>query len=258
MVLGDALDFRATAAPVMTNQGLTGYFGASRSSFWGWVGTTENPRGRFSRAANAQEGFTRNSLFPGAAVYATPAVSNHPALPNVFGGSAAAEVVTLSTDFSTFSSFTTPDLVKAGAVVDPFDRAVYFADVSGAIHQFPVSGTWAPIYSANATGSVEADMTLNSGGWVLYYADTLGTVSAWKVAEPPVTESPTAAPIMNTTAPTAMVIETEPPTEAPVSAAPTATPVVATAAPTAPPTSSSANKPVMVLSVMAAVLSLFV
>ena len=260
---GDSRDFRASTAPVITNQGLSAYFGASRSSFWGWAGTMDNPRGRFSRPANVGTvGFTRNPTAPGQPVFATPAVSSG-ATPTVFGGSAAAEVVRLSYDLATTDVFTTTGFIKAGAVVDPFDRVAYFAEDVGFIHQFPVAGTFTPTWSFNATGPVEGDMDINSNGWVVYVADTNGLITALKVADVPVTMAPTAAPFANTSAPT--VVTAAPTVSAagnetsqPVSAVPTAAPQVPpTEAPVAAPTGSSAAQPMMILSVAAVALSLF-
>jgi hypothetical protein len=204
----------------MINDGLSGYFGASRSSFWGWLGNADNGRGRFSRSPNTGvAGFSRNPEFAGEPVFATPAVTSDPAAPILFSGTAAAEFVRLSADFSVQEVFTTTDLIKAGALVDPFDRVAYFVEESGAVHQMPVTGTLAPIWSfSNLTVTVEGDMALNANGWILYVADTNGFITALQVSEVPVTDAPTVAPAVAT------------------STVPTAAPVIAPVVPTATPT----------------------
>jgi hypothetical protein len=227
----------------------------------------DNPRGRFSRAANTgRAGFTRNPTNPGEPVFASPALTSDPLVPTLFSGTAATEVVRLSYDFATQDVFTTTSLIKAGAVVDPFDRVAYFAEESGVVHQFPVADTFAPIWSFNATGPVEGDMEINSNGWIVYVADTNGLITALQVAEVPVTLAPTAAPFVNTSAPTLAPVITVAPTlsaagnatSEPVSEVPTAAPQVpATEAPVAAPTGSSAAQPMMIVSIAAVVLSLF-
>jgi hypothetical protein len=256
----------------MTNGGLSGYFSASRSSFWGWLGDADNGRGRFSRPPNTGvAGFSRNPDFPGEPVFATPALTSDPLAPILFGGTAAAEFVRLSADFSVQDVFFTTDLIKAGARVDPFDRVAYFVEESGVIHQMPVTGALTPIWSfSNLTVTVEGDMALNSNGWILYVADTTGFITALQVTEVPVTDAPTVAPaVVTTTAPTvapvfAPVVPTATPTvgandTAPDTEAPTAAPQVAPTevpATTEAPASSSAQP--MLFAVIASVaLSLF-
>ena len=63
-------DFQAVTPPVITNRGLSAYWGVSRGGFRGWI-----PK-RFSRARDVAVGFTRNPDFAGQPVFAPPALSN--------------------------------------------------------------------------------------------------------------------------------------------------------------------------------------
>merc|ERR1711935_488978 len=115
-------DFQAVTPPVMTNNGLSGYWGVSRSGFRGWT-----PK-RFSRARSATIGFTRNEDFPGQPVWAVPALSNDGPEPTIFGGSAARQFVRMNHDFSKQKTVPTEGYVKTAALVDADERAVYYVE----------------------------------------------------------------------------------------------------------------------------------
>lgn len=224
-LLGDApRNFQAIAAPTLTNQGLSAFYATTRSGYYGWNGSVENARGRFNRGAQAFVGFDRNAVFPGQAVFASPAVNNGvattPDQPIIFGGTASTQFIRLNSDFTEQTVVDTSSIIKAEARVDPFDRVVYFVEEAGMVHQVDFT-TIQDIWTVNMTSTVEGDIALNKNGYVLYVADTTGLVTALQVSEIPVTPSPTASPTAN------------------VTASPTGAPVVATPSPTPSPTSSA-------------------
>lgn len=279
LVLSDApRDFQSMTAPAITNQGLSVYYSASRSAFYGWIGSSTNPRGRFNRGPQAVEGFTRNTAFAGQPVFATPAVSNGvatlPSEPVIFCGTASTEFVRLDYNFSQQVVVTTLSLIKSEARVDPFDRVVYFVEESGTLHQVDFA-TIQDIWVFNASNTVEGEMALNPNGYILYFADATGLVTALQVSNIPLTAAPTAAPTANITeteAPTitVTVADTAEPTPAPtvgeeetpqptVLAAPEPepAPTVAPAPAPAPAPTSGSSQPMIFLSVVSMVLCLF-
>lgn len=263
--------FQSITAPTITNQGLSAYFSTSRSNFYGWYGTTTSPRGRFNRGPQAVAGFTRNSLFAGQPVFASPAVSNGvatlPIEPVIFGGTAAPEFVRLNYNFTEQVVVPTSSLIKAEARVDPFDRVVYFAEESGTLHQVDFA-TIQDIWVYNASNTVEGELALNPKGSILYIADSTGLVTALQVSNLPVTVAPTAAPTANVTeslAPSVgTVAETPAPTPAPTAGEDTPEPTVGseaeapTVAPApAPAPDSGSSQPMIFISIVSMVLCLF-
>jgi hypothetical protein len=151
---------------------------------------------------------------------------------------------------------------------------VYFAQDRGVITAAnPQTGD---IFYEMSTGvPLVSNFALSEDGSVLYYGDQIGSVVAWKVAEPavspteaPVSE-PTVAPVVSgtktptvtgetaaptvtagpTAGPTTASPRVEPTTRLPTAASPTVSPV---AKPTAPPTTSGAPHATFVVSMIAA------
>jgi hypothetical protein len=267
----DPRAFQGITAPTMTNQGLNGYFGTSRSGFFGWAGNTENGRGRFNRGPQGVAGFNRNDIFPGQAVFASPAVSSSPDLPFVFGGTASNQFVRLNADFSEEIVVDTTGVIKAEARVDPFDRVVYFVEENGMVHSVNFNNI-VDEWTLDIGAGVEGEMALDDkNGYVLYVADINGFISALQLSDIPITPSPTSAPSdsrsASPTAPTGAPIGITPSPSATPSGSPVASPtdmmtpgptagtVPATPQPTpgdddaTPPTPDSASKPMMLLTV---------
>lgn len=218
-------DFQSLTAPVMTNNGLSAYWGVTRSGFRGWT-----PK-RFSRARSASIGFTRNDDFPGQPVWAQPAVSNDGPTPFIFSGSAAKEFVKMNFDFTEQVIVPTLGYVKTKALVDVEERAVYYVESNtGILHQANVVDL-TDLWTIPVNFSVEGEMALTPRSDVLIVADTRGVVTALQLAEIPTTESPTSFP---TDGPTVT------PTMAPTN---TSSPVESTASPTAIPTLSPIPEP---------------
>jgi len=219
-------DFQSLTAPVMTNKGLSAYWGVSRGGFRGWT-----PK-RFSRARSVSIGFSRNTDFPGQPVWAQPALSNDGPEPTIFGGTAAREFVRMSYDFEDTEVVATEGYVKTAAIVDGAERCVYYVETeTGTLHQADFDDLF-DYWTEPVNFSVDGEMAITPKSDVLIVADTRGVISAFQVAEIPVTDAPTGMPsdapsFSPTPAPTI--------TKAPI--APTEAPVVApTEAPVAPPT----------------------
>mmetsp|Transcript_39729 Transcript_39729/g.95869 ORF Transcript_39729/g.95869 Transcript_39729/m.95869 type:complete len:535 (+) Transcript_39729:175-1779(+) len=176
-------DFQVTTPPVMTNDGQIAYWGVARSGFRGWTNR------KFSRVRNAVDGFARNSDFPGQPVFATPAVSHgsDSSQPVVFGGTSSNEFVRLNHDFSESVVVKTNSLIKSRAVVDVNDRAVYYVEEDGTLHQVDfdlLTDTWThSVVSSTSDSNVHGEMTLTPAGDVLLVADTSGTVKGLQVSE---------------------------------------------------------------------------
>lgn len=223
-------DFQSLTAPVMTNNGLSAYWGVSRGGFRGWT-----PK-RFSRARTVSIGFTRNPDFPGQPVWAQPALSNDGPEPTIFGGTSAREFVRMSFDFDDTDVVATEGFVKAAAVVDGADRCVYYVEDNGILHQadfFDLEDYWTDSLDFTVTG----EMALTPRSDILIAANGRGVISAYQVAEIPVTEAPSEMPsdgpsVVPTAAPTFTKAPVAP-TEAPT-ATPTMAPVAPVAAPVAP------------------------
>jgi hypothetical protein len=216
-------DFMGITRPVMTNEGRSSYWSVSRSAYYAWVGQAGFDRYKFSRFPTAVEGFSRNLISPGQPCFAAPALSSDPTEPVLFGGSADTEFVRLNFDFTVKTSVTTSSHIMAEAKVDPADRAVYFVESDGIVHQASFD-TIADIWSLPLAFGVEGEMAISKNGAILYAADTRGFITALQVADIPVTlmpsASPSTSPSMNPTGPTAG-------------------PAVATAGPTASPTTGN-------------------
>jgi len=233
-------DFQSITPPVMTNKGLSAYWGVSRSGFRGWT-----PK-RFSRARTVSVGFTRNDDFPGQPVWAPPALSNDGPEPVIFGGSAAKEFVRMSWDFEDQTVVATEGYVKTKALVDGDERVVYYVESENGLVHAASFDDISDVWTQQMNFSVEGEMALTPRSDVLIVADKRGVITAFQVATIPITDSPTGfptevpsvapskAPVVATPSPTAMPVETEAPvqkTEAPEPPAPDVEPPAATDAP---------------------------
>ena len=239
-------DFQALTAPVMTNNGMSAYWAVSRSGFRGWT-----PK-RFSRARTVTVGFSRNDDFPGQPVWAPPALSNDGPEPTIFGGSAAKEFVRMSYDFSEQIVVPTVGYVKTMALVDGDDRAVYYVESNtGTLHQANFNDL-TDLWNQAMNFSVDGEMALTPRSDVLLVADTRGVITAFQVADIPITEAPSSLPsdgpsMEPSNVPTiskAPVVTTESPTAAVV---PTDAPVVATevtGVPTTEPVAEAVEAPI--------------
>ncbi|VEU40059.1 unnamed protein product [Pseudo-nitzschia multistriata] len=248
-------DFQSITPPVMTNNGMSAYWGVSRSGFRGWT-----PK-RFSRARDVSVGFTRNEDFPGQPVWAPPTLSDDGLEPFLFGGSAAREFVKMSWDFRERIVVPTGGYVKTKAIIDGDSRVVYYMESDNGILHSADFDDVDDIWTVPFNFTVDGEMALTPRSDVLIAADSKGAITALQVADIPVTDAPSQlpsdgpslAPTMRPTisaAPSVYVaVPTEVPTAAPLApdteapvtvqlpsatAAPVATPVVA-------PTSSSAT-----------------
>lgn len=234
-------DFQTLTPPVMTNGGLSAYWGVSRSGFRGWT-----PK-RFSRARSVTVGFTRNEDFPGEPVWAAPVLSNDGPTPTVFGGSAAREFVKMNFDFSEQVVIPTTGYVKTKALVDGDDRAVYYVESdTGTLHQADFDDL-TDIWNFPLNFSVDGEMAITPTSDVVIIADTRGVITALQVAEIPTTDAPsvlpsdgpsvmpsdgptiTTAPVSSTASPTIAVTASTPVivTESPIAASGTEEPVAA-------------------------------
>ena len=256
--------FRAITAPVLTNRGLYAYFSASRSEFYGWNGNLDNARGSFNRGPQEHIGFTRNAAFKGQCVFASPALSSSTDQPFIFGGTASPEFVRMNYNFSQETVVNTSYLIKAEARVDPFDRAVYFVEESGFLHQVNFD-TIQDIWTQDMGGMVTGEMALSPKGYVIYVADTSGAVTALQLSDIPVTPSPSAppsySPSAGPTAPTAAPINmTASPNNIPAPLSTAAPTTNSTPQPSGPSgsslvTTSGATHPMLLLSVVSLVLA---
>jgi hypothetical protein len=253
------VDFQSTTPPVITNEGLSAYWGVTRSSYRGWNNK------RFSRARDNAVGFERNVDFAGEAVFAAPALSNDGPDPIIFGGSASTEFVRMTIDFETVI-VRTQDLIMSKAIVDGEERAVYYVEMNGNLHQANVD-TLVDNWNFTVNFAVEGEMALTPNNDVLIVADRRGVIRALEVAEIAVTEAPSDMPSdmpsmapSGESVPTAPVAPTAPAptadvdaTPAPVSSGDTDAPVTGTA-----PPASGANQPMMVIAAVAGFAGLFI
>lgn len=238
-------DFQTLTPPVMTNSGLSGYWGVTRSGFRAW-----SPK-RYSRARSATIGFTRNEDFPGQAIWAVPTLSNDGPEPTIFGGSAAKQFVRMNYDFSEQMTVPTVGYVKTAALVDGDERAVYYVESdTGTLHQADfdnLSDNW----NFPMNFSVDGEMAMTPKSDVVIVADTRGVITALQVADIPVTNSPSGMPTDEPSTKLSMVPTTshapvdpsatdEPTTATPTTTAPVAVPV---AAPVATPIGGEEPEP---------------
>lgn len=253
-------DFQTITPPVMTNKGMSVYWGVSRSGFRGWT-----PK-RFSRARDVSIGFTRNDDFPGQPVWAPPALSNDGPEPFIFGGSAAMEFVKMNWDFSKTSVVATTGYVKTKALIDGDERAVYYVESDNGILHGANFDDITDMWTQPMNFTVDGEMALTPRSDVLIVADTRGVITAYQVANIPITDAPSnlpsdgpsLAPTMNPSESLAPVVFIPPPTDAPIvtdvpvaqptespEPAPVVTPEILmppVAAPTAAPVSSGASR----------------
>ena len=253
ITLGDVRNFQGITPPVMTNEGKSAYWSVSRSNWFTWVGIEGLKRTYFSRSHTANIGFTRNAQFKGQPCFAPPALSSSTTEPVVFGGTAAAEFVRTTFDFSQKRTKTLSSIVYSQAVVDPADRVVYYAESAGFVHRgnfVNLNDNW--VYELE--GGTQGEIALSENGSILYVADTGGKITALQVAEIPATAEPSAPP---SGAPSAE------PTLAPAFPTPSPSGAPTTPLPTdiasAPPTgvSAGASKQIWAISLVAAAASLF-
>jgi len=154
---------------------LSAYWGVSRNGFRGWVSK------RFSRARNAVAGFERNEKTSGQPVFAAPTLSNDDEFPVVFGGTASNQFVRMNFDFTEIIEVPTIGYIKARAIVDSNDRAVYYVEDNGMIHQAnfdDLTDEWTYILP----NGVDGEMAITSQSDVIIIADINGMITALKVS----------------------------------------------------------------------------
>jgi hypothetical protein len=220
--LGDEpRDFQSGRPPVMANEGRSAYWAISRSAFWAWVGEGTNGRGKFNRGPTGNVGFTRNDAFAGQAPFATPALSSDSAAPFVFGGSAHLEFIRLNFDYTQQVVVATESHIMASAIVDPEDRAVYYVESNGMVHQVNFDSI-GDIWTYTLGFGVEGEIALHPNGRALYIADTRGLITALQVAEIPQTTAPSVFPtdIASESPSKAPAVPTESPTSSPTGSTP--------------------------------------
>ena len=253
-----AIDFQSTTAPVITNGGLSAYWGVTRSGFRVWADK------RFTRARTAAAGFTRNTDFQGTATFAQPALSNDGPEPVMFGGTASPEFVRLNFDFTAQVVVPAGSVIFSKAVVDAEERGAYFVETSGILH-FVDFTTLADIWTQSIDFRVEGEMAVTPNYAVVIVPDARGVIKAYQVADIPVTEAPSdfpsdmpsMAPSGDATAATTSAPVEPGSTPAPVPS-PTASPGTPTSEPVATAPPSSANKPMMVVAFVATIACLMV
>jgi hypothetical protein len=254
-------DFQSITAPVITNQGLSAYWSVSRSAFQAWTGK------EFSRARSWAAGFTRSTEFAGQPVYATPALSNDGADPILFCGTASPEFVRMNADFTAQVVVPTTSLIMSKALIDSEERAVYFVETDGILHQVSFTDI-TDIWTYPINFAVEGEIAITPKNDVVIVADTRGVITGIQVAEITGTDSPSAFPSdmpsmapsgdgpLDTTpeAPVAAPVDTPTsPVEAPTTADATEAPGAATPAPP-----SAASQPTMVLALVATIACLWI
>lgn len=209
--IGGARAFRTITPPLITNEGRTAYWSASRSEYFCSIGKVALDRARFNRGPTLREQFDRNDAWNGQPIWSVPAVASDDNGDTViFGGTASPEFFRLAHNFGGVDNkdsvwnttiANTTSFILASPVVDPLSRAVYFVESDGTLHQVDFT-TIEDIWSDEVTiaDGVQGEMAINGDGTILYVVSTEGRVRALSVAE----GAPTAAPTMppNTAAPT--------------------------------------------------------
>jgi hypothetical protein len=250
-------DFQSTTPPVITNEGLSAYWGVTRSQYVGW-----NDK-RFTRGRSVATGFERNEDFAGTAVFAAPSLSNDGPDPIIFGGTASNQFVRMTIDFEAIV-VATDSLIMSKSIVDGDARAVYYVESNGNLHQADVENL-ADIWNYTINFAVEGEMALTPNSDVLIVADRRGVIHALDVSEIAVTDSPSEFPSdMPSMAPSGD--ETLAPVGAPVTtgstAAPSATSPGGSTAPNGGPSStdppSSAHQTKLIFAAVASIACLFI
>lgn len=265
-------DFQSITPPVITNKGLSAYWSVSRSGFRGWT-----PK-RFSRARDVSVGFARNDDFAGQPVWAAPALSNDGPEPFLFGGSAAREFVKMDWNFGETVVVPTQGYVKSKALIDGEERAVYYVESDNGILHGANFDDVEDMWTQPMNFTVYGEMALTPRSDVLIVADTRGVITAYQVAEIPVTDAPSdvpsdgpsLSPTMKPSISQAPVVVVISPTEAPIEVVinPTEAPVATDAPvetlgtpvvvdPTPAPTSSGASRSLVMASAAILVTALF-
>ena len=194
VLLGDEpRTFQATTPPVITNNGRSAYWSVSKSGYTAWVGEEGLNRFKFSRAPRFTSGFERNKDWPGTACFAAPALSSDEEQPVAFGGSAHTEFVRVSFDFAEETTLLVGSHIMAKAIVDPEDRAVYYAESSGLIHQANFNDI-SDMFTHDMGFPVEGEIALSPEGDLLYVATSNGAITALQLSNIPATSEPSIMP----------------------------------------------------------------
>jgi outer membrane protein assembly factor BamB len=220
--LGQARAFQTITPPLITNEGRSAYWGASRSEYYCFAGKEDLNRVKFNRGPNIKESFETNSAWNGQPIWTVPAVvTDENGDTVIFGGTAFPEFFRLNHRFDVDDIQTavfnttvvnTTSFVLASAVVDPLNRAVYYVESDGKLHQVDFT-TIEDIWSEEVTitDGVQSEMAMNGDGSILYVVSTEGKISALSLTEGEPTSAPNPAPTVsqpsapNTAGPTGAV-----------------------------------------------------
>jgi outer membrane protein assembly factor BamB len=194
-------DFQATTPPLITSSGKSMFWAVSRSKVVGWTGIA------FDRDAGGNSiGFDRGDP-PSLPIIAKLAMGMDTETPNLYSGTASSSFAGISTSANTLAElwqFTTSAPVYTQAKVlsgDKVDLVVYFIDQFGKAYAVSAkNGT--EIWSSDASSDpVLGDFAMNAAGDTIYFADTVGVLKAWQIAEfgAPTTFSPVVSTVVPTT-----------------------------------------------------------
>ena len=219
---GGSRGFRTITPPLITNQGRTAYFTASRSQLYGFAGEPNLMRAHFNRNPNLKitEGFETAQGWRGQPIFTVPVETTTAdgEIAIYFGGAwkeficVTYEIVDKEVSLN-FTTTPTDSVIFADPVLDPEKRAIYFVESSGKLQSVEPDKEMTSNWSYMISTGVQGQVALSPDGKKLYLGSTSGEIIALKVAEDDATPSPTV-----------------PPTEKPPTPAPTPAPTSTAAA----------------------------
>jgi hypothetical protein len=191
VLMGDR-DFQASTAPVLTNFGVSMYWAVTRAEQYCWVGNPATKREFFNRGRTNKVSLERGDP-AWISSRASPSLSfsvNATVDQVVFGPGANTEIFRLNSNFTEVLTTNSSAVVSSRVAVSPDNAVVYYANQAGIVAQLDAD-TLELNWQFNTLAPVQADITLNSAGTVLYVVDISGGVMAMQVAS---SSAPTPSP----------------------------------------------------------------
>lgn len=204
-VLLPEVDWQATAAPLIVANGLSMYWGVSRSKLRAWQRLTNSTGddGKFDQSRTGEFDFDRGDpawLAP----FNTPQVDDeaNPKIMCMAGADPDFYCLNANTLAQEWKE-TTASLIKTEARFSTGGDRVYFIEEDGVIYSFNAAGGRTKHWEQRVSNKVKSNFDLSSDGGMLYYGDETGRVGAYQLSSttpPPVTPAtrePSAAPSMS-------------------------------------------------------------
>jgi len=191
--MGGQTDWHASTPPTLSSRGIDMHWSATGSKFNCWIGQEGLARSYFSRIRAGQFSTTRGQrpFSPRMSSRTQPTVGSD----RVFGAGANTQIWSNSLAFDDTQTQETNDLVAADLILSLDETRVIYATMESLTNDGEVvmvrANNLQQIWTIAVPFGVLGELALSPDGTRLYFANAIGEISAYEIAE---NNSPTSSP----------------------------------------------------------------